>query len=333
MSLRKFLILVCLVILPSVVSARENPHIYTVQKGDTLWGISQRFISDPWYWPNLWANNPYIRNPHLIYPGQKLAIYDGRIELLPEYQQQTSTAPEAEAVAKQELPTPQEAITIEVAGDLSSFISTEALNSAGHIVDTIDNRLMMTENDTCFVQVNAGSTVGTEYDIFSIGNTVKHPKTGKTLGQQISWRGKLFITQAHEQVYSGIISKAVGEIVRGDILLPAAEQNTTITLKRASQQIEGCIIAAHPEKIAFAQYDLFYIDRGSNDGLEVGNMLTIVRPREATELVKQDRNIVLPDTLLGRALTVKTEPNISAALILKASQAIYRGDNIYSETE
>ena len=72
-----------LMIWPSLALAKEEPIIYTVKQGDTLWGISQRFIKDPYYWPNLWSNNPDIGNPHLIYPGQKLRIYDGRIEIIP----------------------------------------------------------------------------------------------------------------------------------------------------------------------------------------------------------------------------------------------------------
>lgn len=331
MSLRKLLIIVCLLALPSLASSRENPYIYTVQKGDTLWGVSQRFITDPMYWPNLWANNPFIRNPHLIYPGQKLAIYDGRIELLPEYTQQSAAS--ADDQPAEELPIPQEEINLKVYGELNSFISSEALNSAGRIVDTGDNRIMMTENDNAFVQMQEGASVGDAYDIFSVGKIVKHPQTGKPIGNQITWRGKLVLSLAHEQVYSGTITRAVGEIVRGDILLPATEYNNTVVLKRATQQVEACIIAAHPEKISFAQYDIFYIDRGSDDGIEVGNMLTIVRPRNASNLALQDRKIVLPDTLLGRALVVKTESNAAAALILKASEPVYRGDFVFSETE
>jgi hypothetical protein len=37
-----------------------------VRKGDTLWGISERYLDDPWLWPELWQLNPEISNPHLV---------------------------------------------------------------------------------------------------------------------------------------------------------------------------------------------------------------------------------------------------------------------------
>src|SRR5258708_30774465 len=54
-----------------------TPEEYVIQKGDTLWDLSQKFLNNPWYWPKIWSNNPYIENPHWIYPGNKLRIVPG----------------------------------------------------------------------------------------------------------------------------------------------------------------------------------------------------------------------------------------------------------------
>lgn len=51
------------------------PARYTVKQGDTLWGISGKYLYRPWKWPALWgANRSKIRNPNLIYPGQVLVL-------------------------------------------------------------------------------------------------------------------------------------------------------------------------------------------------------------------------------------------------------------------
>src|SRR6185295_9150078 len=48
----------------------EGPsQVHTVEKGDTLWDLSSKYLGSPWYWPKVWSYNPQIANPHWIYPG------------------------------------------------------------------------------------------------------------------------------------------------------------------------------------------------------------------------------------------------------------------------
>lgn len=60
-------------------SSTSNPNAtnktYTVVRGDTLWGISKRYYGKGSEYPKIFnANKNIIKNPNLIYPGQKLVI-------------------------------------------------------------------------------------------------------------------------------------------------------------------------------------------------------------------------------------------------------------------
>ena len=47
---------------------------YTVQSGDCLWSLAEKYYGDGSQYKKLAAANPEITNPNLIYPGQVLTI-------------------------------------------------------------------------------------------------------------------------------------------------------------------------------------------------------------------------------------------------------------------
>ena len=53
----------------------EEPETYTVESGDSLWAISERFYGDGNQWNRIYeANRDTIKDPDLIQPGWVLNI-------------------------------------------------------------------------------------------------------------------------------------------------------------------------------------------------------------------------------------------------------------------
>lgn len=333
MIMRKTLLLISLVLLPLLAAASEEPRTYVIKKGDTLWGISERFIKDPFYWPNLWANNPYLTNPHLIYPGQKLSIYDGRVEIVPAHPEAPPVVVAVEEpgveVAGAPQTEPREALTIETRGGSEGFVSLDEIESAGTLVDTIDDRILMAKGDQVFVKMDdlAATDQGDIYSLFDIGEEVIHPHTGKMMGYQVIPLGNLSVTQLNSATATGVITSSFREIQRGAKLRPYEPARREVTLKKADRSLAGFIVAAKGGQIALAQNDIVYIDLGAADGLEIGNLLYITRPREATSLALE-QDIELPDILLGAAVVVETRPHTASALVLKSNASLFRGDRV-----
>ena len=74
-------LLIMLVCISSAYAVQLNPGHpveYVVKEGDTLWDLSQKYLSDAWLWPEIWQINEQIENPHLIYPGDLIGlVYKG----------------------------------------------------------------------------------------------------------------------------------------------------------------------------------------------------------------------------------------------------------------
>lgn len=80
-----------------LIFGREvSSDIYTVQKGDTLWGLSQVFFGNGLYWSKVWSFNRSITNPHLIQPGAVLRFFPGSFAKPPKVTLSANTAAELE---------------------------------------------------------------------------------------------------------------------------------------------------------------------------------------------------------------------------------------------
>lgn len=341
---------------PAVSSAEEEPtadslayRTYEVKKGDTLWGISKKFIEDPYYWPDLWANNPDIQNPHFISPGQKLRIYTGPIVVVgveeekEKEEEKVSPAPVQEVMSPEVALAPEEPVAEEALVTMAipaglSFIGESEQSAGGIIFDFPVGRHFAGSGDTVFVRVPAETSVavGDLLQIVKARADIIHPVSKKRLGFQVDQLGTLEITALGQDLHTAIIRKNFREVERGAWLSPRSALRQQISLRRATSEMSGTVISTALHKELQGPSEVLFIDLGESHGLRVGNLLTMTRPRKATDLAaiqnKSEATLVYPEEFIGYALVVDTNPETATAVILKALGPVVIGDQVRAQT-
>jgi nucleoid-associated protein YgaU len=60
----------------------DNVEYYTIESGDTLSKIAKKYLGDAMAYPKIFeANREVIKDPDLIYPGQKIRIPMGDVKI------------------------------------------------------------------------------------------------------------------------------------------------------------------------------------------------------------------------------------------------------------
>ena len=319
----------------TVAAEQEVPVVYVIKQGDTLWGLSERFIKDPKYWPDMWANNSQITNPHLIYPGQKVLVFPDRLELAPKEQAAVAGAQKANSSGKaneqvQEVATEKRSYPIY--GGEGRLIEKD-VSPSGIIIGVHNDRIVAGKDDIVYTDIGAerGAKGGEKYSIFKRDVTVSHPLTNEVMGTKIIPLGALQLTDMELKSSRAIIISSHKEISPGSYLMPYEENRIReIDLKAATSELKGYIVESYSGTSVIAAGDIVYIDLGSAQGAERGNMLYIERDVSLDKRNTEGRVDKLPQEFLGALVILEAGNKVSTALIVKSIDAIYKGDRIVS---
>ncbi|HIJ80813.1 MAG TPA: LysM peptidoglycan-binding domain-containing protein [Desulfuromonadales bacterium] len=327
--MKKFvLLLLTLCLAPTcfaLAAEQEEPTIYVIKRGDTLWGLSERFIKDPFYWPNMWSKNSQVTNPHLIYPGQKIRVFPDRLEIVQKEQpaKQAPVEPLPEVAAEK---------TYTVYGTEGYLLEGE-IKPLGTIIGIHNDRILAGDDDSVYTDIGSaqGAKGGEKYSIFRKDVKVIHPVTSEVVGTKIIPLGSLQLTDIERKASRAIITKTNREISPGSFLMEYHQNKRyEVTLKKNDRDLKGYIVESFNGTGIVAAGDVVYIDIGSDKGAEVGNMLYIVRDVKLDPRYTEGRNDRLPQELLGQLVIVKTGGKTATAIVVKSIDAIYKGDRIIS---
>lgn len=339
----RLLLLLVLLIMPSVVRAtgQDEPVIYVIKQGDTLWGLSERFINDPYYWPNMWSKNGQITNPHFIYPGRKARIFSDRIEFVPvdsgtlTAQKSASTDASTTAGAVETHQDVAAEKTYTLYGSEGLLVEKE-FRPFGLVVGAQHDRIVTGVDDIVYTDIGAelNAKGGDKYSIFLKDIAVKHPLNNEEMGFKLVPLGELQLTDVEKKSSRAIITKSFKEISPGAYLQPYKEnRRREISLKNTSTDLKGYIIESFSGTSIIAAGDIVYIDLGSSQGAAVGNLLYVVRDVMIDQRYVEGRIETLPQEVLGALVIVDAGKKTSTALVVKSIDTIYKGDRIVSQTK
>ncbi len=255
------------------------PERYTVVKGDTLWGISGKFLKDPWQWPKVWRmNRAQIKNPHLIYPGDVVVLDNSsgspQLRLLHE----TVTLKPGIRIE----PLAKEAIQTIAPNVITPFLSQPLLiengklDGAPRIIAGPDNRVILSPGNRVYVNgIKEGE--GNHWNIYRAGEQLIDPDTKEVLGTEAIYLGDADITR-YGAPATGDIVRAKEEIFTKDRLVVAPDAFQSSFVPHApDKEINGRIMRIYGGLAEGGPNTVVSINRGKKDGLEEGHVLAINR--------------------------------------------------------
>lgn len=307
----------------------DAPLRYVVKKGDTLWGISTRFLADPWQWPELWYVNGQLANPHQIYPGQVLELYNvnGRTVLARGDDLERLGPQIRESLLGDSLPAiPIDAIRNFLKGPRA--VDLETLNAAPYLLAFADEHIIGAANMEVYIK-NLPNDSDTLFSTVRRGVTYIDPDTKELLGYEAIPSGEVEV-QRFGAPANGMLTKSSREILPGDRLLPPEAENYQANFYPhvPTQAVGGKIISVYDGVSEIAQYQIVAMNRGSKHGLEPGHVLSIYQAPRAIKDPVTNKPDVLPAQNAGLLMVFKTMPGISYGLIMEATRAVHVLDRV-----
>jgi LysM repeat protein len=330
------------------VANSTAPMHYTVKRGDTLWGIASMYLKDPWLWPEVWIINPQVPNPHLIYPGDKLALAygaGGRMEVRLEEAGVARLDPRLRSdPLANAIPTiPYSAIAAFLSRP--TLMSNDEIRHAPYVLAFRDMHQVAGNEIEVYVR-NLQSAENSRFAVMHVATPLVDPDDGKVLGYEGIYTATALVKRSGEPAKAVLVDLA-RETLAGDRLM-SSDNDVPVNFTPAapSSQVHGRIIDVVGGTDLVGQFYVVAINRGKHHGIEPGNVLAIDQEGDVVrDLYAGGRSIAnnmngfnttfvpkvkLPDERAGTLLVFKVYDRMSYGLIVGASNTIHIGAPVHN---
>ena len=343
----------------------DHPDSYTVRKGDTLWGISARFLSKPWLWPEIWQANPQVQNPHLIYPGDvlNLSFINGpRLGLQPRVRAEGEPIPAIPLSALRMFLKETRVLSTDEVKQLPYVVGFEEARLRGTVGQNIYVRNLKADPGQRWAIVRPSHAfrgfneddrsepyglVGHELDNeASIVTTPwreefrgdHHYGTGTDLGTEVTVIGTAETLRTGD-VSTLLLLDSTLEIHKGDRILPIDDKPyDAYYYPHAPKAVpdNSRVIAFTDAMESVGQMQVVALSIGAKDGVENGQTFSVMHPGEtinddvASDSWRRDmgKSVTLPEEFAGHVMVFRTFDRVSYALVMDSIKPISMGDRL-----
>ncbi|UOB52259.1 LysM peptidoglycan-binding domain-containing protein [Acinetobacter junii] len=324
------------------------PHVYVVKKGDTLWDISGKFLSKPWRWPEIWASNKHVKNPHWIYPGDRLLLCslngkpligkdegDGCDGIIRRYTGGgTTLRPQVRIEALNNSVPVIPLAHIQQWLERSSVLQADAIANTPYILGTADNRVLAGKGQSVYVR-GQGLENGQRYGVYREGEpyiVVDEQGKKQNLGVELLQVASGVAVRNENDITTVELTDSYnGEVRRGDrVMLEQEAMLPTLFYPIDAKQVRdgGKVIRVLGSIGTAAKNGVVTVDRGTADGVEIGQVFSTYQEGEIVQDPKTKEKVKLPGQYVGSLMIFKSFDRISYAYVLESELPIKVGSNI-----
>jgi LysM domain len=317
-----FLLCVNLASLCNVETTHAEPTYHVVQPGDTLWDICEHYYGDSELWPKLWEMNPFVTNPHLLKPGDRIRLLEG-------FPLKTAAPePGPETPREKQPEEPGGVPGVEVSGLCNAasagYLSSVPVGPVGRVISTVTSRIILAEGDTIFVDLPQQEAVepGRVFVAFKISSALAHPLTGRQVGYLIRYTGKVSVKERTEgTVYKAEVIESYTEFRVGDPLIPEEPITSCVEVSPTDPAVATHIVAVQDQKKIIGQFSVVYLPKGFNDGVRRGNVFRIMKKL-------QSRGAPVPDVVIGHLIIIEARPDSATGVVLSLAENLANGASV-----
>jgi len=294
---------------------------YSIQKGDTLWDLSHRFLDSPWQWPDMWSENSQIANPHRIYPGNRIRLFQRK-----DVARWVDTDLDKEVVEKKD-PLYYFYPSIDKIG----FIKKEPVTHRGTIIEVKDDKKIISKGDLVYIRPNEDTSFipGNKFTVYRTLKPLRERRTNSYIGIQHYLTGIVEITKIEPKFAVARVVQSFRSIEVNDLLMPYVKRSPKIILTESKKELKGKIIVSEEHASIIGDNTVAFIDKGNKDGVKPGQMYTIFYQEKKRLDPKTKGDVYLTPVYFGTLIVLHTEETTSAVFLTSAEKSIYPGADIH----